>query len=233
MEPMTGGHGDDYYYQLTSFIRRYKGTRPLPKASPIATIDFTRGFDQWKAVRPEYLDDVGDAINRDHSAWNNVKTYVNRSARNDFALLRVARDRKFLYFYAQTAAPISPSTDPNWMQLLIRTEDATAPSWLGYQFIVNRQSPTSNKAVLEGSLGGWNWHVVDKVVIRVQGNELEVAIPRADLGLADLTKPFRIQFKWSDNMQHPGDPNSFTLDGDAAPNERFNYRYETAGPDGQ
>src|SRR5690606_20496289 len=29
-EPMKGGHGDNYYYQLASQIRRYKGVRPLP-----------------------------------------------------------------------------------------------------------------------------------------------------------------------------------------------------------
>ena len=32
IEPMKGGHGDNYYYQLAAFIRRYKGVRPVPPA---------------------------------------------------------------------------------------------------------------------------------------------------------------------------------------------------------
>ncbi len=29
-EPMSGGHTDNYYYQLAAWVRRFKGTRPLP-----------------------------------------------------------------------------------------------------------------------------------------------------------------------------------------------------------
>jgi hypothetical protein len=27
LEPMKGGHGDDYYYQFVGHVRRYKGAR--------------------------------------------------------------------------------------------------------------------------------------------------------------------------------------------------------------
>ena len=33
IEPMKGGHGDDYYYQLVSYVRRYKGVRQPPVAA--------------------------------------------------------------------------------------------------------------------------------------------------------------------------------------------------------
>ena len=36
IEPMPGGHGDDYYYQLVANVRRYKGARPLPPVTPAA-----------------------------------------------------------------------------------------------------------------------------------------------------------------------------------------------------
>ena len=38
IEPMKGGHGDNYYYQLVTNIRRYKGARPVPvvPSRPIA-----------------------------------------------------------------------------------------------------------------------------------------------------------------------------------------------------
>ena len=49
-----------------------------------------------------------------------------------------------------------------------------------------------------------------------------VAIPRAALGLAAL--PDHIDFKWADNLQQTGEWSDFMLNGDAAPNDRFNYR---------
>ena len=30
IEPMQGGHGDNYYYQMVSYIRRYKGVPAAP-----------------------------------------------------------------------------------------------------------------------------------------------------------------------------------------------------------
>ena len=49
IEPMQGGHGDNYYYQMVSYIRRYKGARPLtPVTSQPIQIDGR--FDDWAAV---------------------------------------------------------------------------------------------------------------------------------------------------------------------------------------
>ena len=33
IEPMRGGHTDNYYYQLASWVRRFKGVRPPPAPS--------------------------------------------------------------------------------------------------------------------------------------------------------------------------------------------------------
>src|ERR1019366_3973509 len=44
IEPVKGGHGDDYYYQMIANIRRYKGVRPLPpvKRNRLASTDASR-----------------------------------------------------------------------------------------------------------------------------------------------------------------------------------------------
>jgi hypothetical protein len=57
---------------------------------------------------------------------------------------------------------------------------------------------------------------------RATGNELELAVPRDLLGVKH--PPATIDFKWADNIQQTGDWSDFTLNGDAAPNDRFNYR---------
>src|SRR5579871_5291907 len=226
IEPMRGGHGDDYYYQLVSFIRRFKGVRKPPLAGPMQTIRMEGDFSDWARVTPEYRDDIGDTAWRDHSGWNNVAHYVNRSGRNDFVLMKVARDRENLYFYVRTRDPITPHTDPNWMQLFLKTSAHPRASWEGYDFVVNRLGPNVSTGVLEISTGGWNWQERGRVRYRVQGNEMELAIRRVDLGLTDTSRPLHIEFKWADNIQRPGDIMEFTLNGDAAPNGRFNYRYD-------
>ena len=47
IEPMRGGHGDDYYYQFVSHVRRYKGARPLP-ALESRPITMDGHFDDWR-----------------------------------------------------------------------------------------------------------------------------------------------------------------------------------------
>lgn len=54
------------------------------------------------------------------------------------------------------------------------------------------------------------------------GNELEISVPRRAFGIDAL--PSAIDFKWADNIQQTGDWTDFTVNGDAAPNDRFNYR---------
>ena len=58
--------------------------------------------------------------------------------------------------------------------------------------------------------------------VRITGNEIELAIPRTVLGIADL--PAAIDLKWADNIQQTGDWSDFTLNGASAPNDRHNYR---------
>ena len=60
IEPMRGGFGDNYYWQTVANIRRYKGARPVPVASPAKTIALPGNFAQWADVKPVYLDDLHD-----------------------------------------------------------------------------------------------------------------------------------------------------------------------------
>lgn len=59
---------------------------------------------------------------------------------------------------------------------------------------------------------------------RASGNELQLVIPRAALGMAEGQAPLSIDFKW-DNIQQPGDILDFYTSGDVAPDGRFRFRY--------
>ncbi len=224
IEPMKGGHGDNYYWQLIANVRRYKGAPALPKASAPKTISIQGDFKQWHDVLPEFADASGDAAPRAFAGTGGL-AYTNNTGRNDFTLLKVARDAKKLYFYTRTAQAISSPKDPHWMWLFIDADQNAATGWCGYDFMVNRTADADGKFWLEKNLGGWQWQKVTPVEFRVQGNELQLAIPRAALGLAAGGSRVDFDFKWADNLQSPGDVMDFYVSGDVAPEGRFNYRY--------
>ena len=223
IEPMRGGHGDNYYWQLVANVRRYKGMPALPPVSGPKTISLARGFDQWRNVQPEFSAQAGETSPRDFAGAGGLH-YENYSARNEFATLKVARDKQNLYFYARTAAPIT-ARGTNWMWLLLDTDQNAATGWAGYDFMVNRQGSADGKSWLEKNRGGWNWEKVAPVKFRAAGNELQLAIPRRALGLKAGETKTAIDFKWADDLQHPGDVMDFYVSGSVAPSGRFNYRF--------
>jgi hypothetical protein len=225
IEPMKGGHGDNYYYQLVSFIRRYKGARTPPAASAPKTIDINGDFSQWTGVAPQFIDDINDTVHRDHAGFANAGRYVDTTGRNDLVLMQVAHDTANVYFYAQTRAPISPTSDPNWMTLFINSDCNATTGWHGYDFVINRKINDANHSILESTKSGWNWQPNGTVQFKVAGNQLMLAVPRLALGLADADKPLRLEFKWADNFKENDNIDAFTLYGDAAPPGRFNYLY--------
>lgn len=225
IEPMKGGHGDNYYWQLVSNVRRYKGAPPLPKASAPKTIRVPGDFNQWADVVPEFGDAVRDTDPREFVGVGGL-SYTNRTGRNDLVACKVSRDKQNVYFYARTRQPISDQHDPNWMWLLIDSDLNPATGWAGYDFIVNRAIDQDGSSWLEKHAGGWNWTKVAKVKIAVKATELQLTLPRRALAWPLKDNRAAFDFKWADNVQKPGDPMDFFLSGDAAPEGRFNYRYQ-------
>ena len=223
VEPVKGPLGDNYYYQLVDAIRRYKGVRTLP-AVPARTMPLNGSFEAWKTVEPEFRDAVGDAAHRDHPGYGKAGPYENATGRNDIVISKVCSDRDNVYFYVRTHDKLTPPTDPNWMMLFLDTDHDSKTGWLGYDFVVNRLSPKDGKAYIERNVtpGEYEWGTATAIAYEVLGNELQLTIPRAVLGIGP--GPATIDFKWADNCMQNYDWTDFTLNGDAAPDGRFNYR---------
>lgn len=221
-EPMKGGHGDNYYYQLASHVRRFKGVRAIP---PVLSrpISIDGRFDDWKEVQPEYRDTIGDPVHRDYRGWRPGTRYVNQTGRNDIVEAKVSFDEQNVYFYVRTREDLTPAHDPNWMLLLIDSDSNTQTGWLGYDRILNRKPPQNGTAVLEENVGGdYSWTAPRNVAMQIGGNEIELAVSRKALGITSDSAV--LDFKWADNIQQTGQWSDFALNGDAAPNDRFNYR---------
>jgi hypothetical protein len=224
IEPMKGGHGDNYYYQLAANVRRFKGTAPLPLAAEARSIAVELDFSQWKNVPQEYRDDIGDTADRDHDGAGGLH-YVNRTGRNDLVILKVASDSENLSFYAQTQSAITLPTDQNGMWLLIDADQNPRTGWEGYDYIVNRSLETVRLSWLEENTGGWNWKRVKTVPLRYEGNQLQLSVPLSALRLRQNASPLTIDFKWVDNSHRVGDIMDAYINGDVAPEGRFRFRY--------
>ena len=229
IEPMTGGHTDNYYYQMIDYIRRFKGVRQPELASPAKTISIDADFSEWDDVGPEFKDTVGDTVHRNHPGWGSAGTYVDTTGRNDIVASKVARDDDCVYLYVQTKDPLTSYTSPNWMLLFIDSDCDSTTGWHGYDYLVNQSVTSPTTTTLKKSTGGWNWQFVDEVSYRASANKMEIKIPRSDIGLG-TTPRILFDFHWADNIQKPDDIIEFAVSGDSAPNRRFNYRYVTSPP---
>ncbi|MHB9078622.1 MAG: hypothetical protein ACYC3X_14140 [Pirellulaceae bacterium] len=226
IEPMQGGHGDNYYYQFVNYVRRYKGVPAIEPVSP-KSISLDGQFDDWRAVSPEFPDTVGDPVHRNHVGWGAAGPYVNQTGRNDIVVAKVSYDQQYVYFYVRTREPLSPCTDPNWMLLFMDTDAQESTGWLGYDVVVNQTNDSVTTTTLQQNIAAKNeWHQPVAVQRRMAGNELELAIPRSALGCSERAPC--CDFKWADNILRTGEASDFTLHGDVAPNDRFNFRLRSA-----
>ena len=200
---MKGGWTDNYYMQMVQNIRRYKGVAPMPVHHGYQQIKLDGSLDEWQPDS-SFLDTRGDVIHRDHDGYGDHH-YTDNSGRNDITRCLVAVDKKNIYFAAETAEPLSPSTDPNWMLLLIDTDEDGE-----YEYLIQN-------SILTHSKGSWD------VDVAIGSNAVEIAVPRKLLG--KTRKKFSLRFKWADNPSNPNDIISLSTTGDTAPNRRFAYKF--------
>ena len=226
IQPMKGGFGDDYYYQMVSYIRRYKGCHPLPPVTQ-GTIKLHKPLSQWASVNPVFQNNVGLPVHRDYQGWGSglvLPVYKNNTGRNDMVAAKVCYDTKNVYFWVRTRKYITSWKDPNWMLLFINSTGNPHKGWLGYNYVIDRKVLNDHTAALQKNIGGqYKWKTVGQVQYRVQGDQMEVVVPRKMLDLAGKL-PSDIHFKWADNIQQTGKWSDFYLNGDCAPPFRFYYR---------
>lgn len=224
IEPMVGGHADNYYYQLVAKIREFKGARrPMPAVAQPIAIDGS--FTDWDKIAPEFRDSVGDPVHRDHRGWGAGIQYTNHTGRNDLRRAKISWDAQFLQFYVQANAPLTPATDSRWMILYIDSDANVATGWMGYDWVVNRFRGGGGQCSIEKNVGnGYRWERVGEGSMGMAGSELELQVRRSILW--PKARGSTVEFKWADNVQETGAWSDFTVNGDVAPNDRFNYRAE-------
>lgn len=225
IEPSKGALKDYYYYQLIANVRRFKGASDIDYAEKGVSIDIFGDLSQWDdPAILSYDHYTKNTYERNSRGWGRLK-YENYTMRNDIVNTKVTYDDDNIYFYVRTVDDLTPHTDPAWMRLFLDTQRATETSvdWEEFEYVINRRTPSDSVAYLERSKGGWDWEQVGEVRYSVNGNVLQIEVPREMLGFKN--KPLNFNFKWSDNMQEDGDIMDFYLNGDVAPGGRLCFAF--------
>lgn len=224
VQPMRDGYTDNYYMQMAQNIRRYKGARPIPELRGWNTMEMDGDFSDWDAVIVEYRDTIGDTFHRDYPGYGGLH-YRNDSGRNDIITCKVAVDEDHVYFYVEASETLSPHTDPNWMLLLIDADRNHDTGRHGYDLLINKKVIDENATALmihDSRSADGRWKVQTELRYACKGHALELAVPRALFPLNEGALSF--DFHWCDNPADLESPISFCVNGDSAPNRRFNYR---------
>ncbi len=223
IEPMKGGYTDNYFYQMCSIIRRFKGVLPADGASGSHKMDETDPavFEKWETVCPVYTDFKGDTSRRDHSDTTGNIRYVNDTGRNDTVESRITADGSNVYFFVRTAGDITPyKTSSNWMLLFIDSDNSKSTGWEGYDFLINYEVISDTATALCAYKDGV-WQEVGTAAYAVKGDRMTVTVPRSLLGLTG--EAVDINFHWLDNVTDIYDLGSWFTTGDSAPERRNDY----------
>ena len=220
---------DNYYLQLCSHIRQYRGVRrgdseKIAGKPVVAKMKVNGNLSQWAALKGEFRDDRGDVMHRNFINASGEKTLTNTSGRNDFLRSKVAEDKKNIYFYVQVAGGLSPlEAGGQWVSLLVNADGDYKTGWYGYDYLV---ATDADGRLALSAYADKSWRKTGNVKFKVSGAELQLAVSKKM-----MPADGHIDFKWVDNVdvRSTADVLDFYVDGDAAPNGRFNYRYHCAG----
>ncbi len=214
---------DNYYLQMVSNLRKYKGARPIPAPSAYKKIKLNGNLSQWEDVQPEYLDEPGDIYYT--SAKAQSEKCLKRKG-NDIVSCRVASDKNNVYFMSQvdadTMEQAEGAEDATFMTLLLNTDTAYTSGWEGYDYMVTKTEENYWLYRWEEKTSLWSKY--RKVNGEMGKNYIVYALRRKDI---NLRKGSDLDFKWVDNTPaFTTEILDFIVNGDAAPNGRFNYRFK-------
>jgi hypothetical protein len=220
IEPMKGGYKDAYYLQMAAFCRRFKGMkRPAVDTEYHTVTSSDPSF--WDNVPMTYVEPTGDVAPRDERAYDAVGRYKNYTGRNEFSVLKVANDFENVYFLAECSENIVLGEENGLVKLFLKTE-SDFPAWEGYNFAVKCTCAENGRATVEKCVsdGEFKWEKIAAAEMNIDGKRLYIKLPKSLIGIGQGA--FRLEFKWSDNMQE-NDVIDFYENGDAAPRGRMNY----------
>lgn len=210
IEPDSGVYGDNYYMQLIENVRKYKYSEAQHYRMPIIDMSSKSAWDNAKS----YPDFAGDAIERNYKGYDPRTVYTDTTNRNDIVNVKVATDKKHVYFRIECSEPITEyrDGDTGYMNVWINPDDSQ-----GYLYVINREYGKLSKRGKDGT-----YAAVSDVQIQKDGKVMTVTVKLSEIGV-DASDP-GFNFKVSDNVD-ASNPMNFYIQGDSAPIGRLSYTY--------
>jgi hypothetical protein len=231
-EYIQEGYGDNFYLQMISNIRRFKGI-PLSEGNRYVhvskTIDITGDLSQWDDIKNRYLNLSTDKIERDHYGYVNVKAYhyTQPAPKNFITDIKVTHDKENIYLLVNTKGKITDfdANSTNWMNLFIGVKGSKASSWEGFQYVVNRKPVSNTKTTLEkvAENGKYVFTESSRIDYVVKDNTMQIKIPRKDIGIKK--DDFTLYFKVADSIEKEDDIMDYYVSGDSVPMGRLVFTY--------
>lgn len=225
-EPMRNykgyGFGDNYYYQMCEYIRRYKGLDTLPVADHQTTVNIY-DVESWADIQLSYTDTLYDVALRNSRSYDLSYRYINNTGRNDFDYAKVSQDDKYLYFLVKCDNDIIVDNGTNWMNLFLDVDGDMTNGWGGYDFVLNRDRDSFAVKVERFVNNAWEFEAVGEALYAMDGQYMTVKLSKALVGVSGTLKDMK--FKWADNSVDNGDLMAFMDLGDTAPDNRFSFAY--------
>jgi ABC-type glycerol-3-phosphate transport system substrate-binding protein len=227
IEPMNGFHGDNYYYQMASYIRKFKGARPIPMGTGSKVINDLKDLSVWDSIGPEFYDTKNDIAHRDHPSVCGLFHYENQTGRNDIEYIKVSKEAGKTYFMIKCVDDIIVDMEgENWMNLFIDSDRYYGTGWNGYDYVINRSRDGKTMTVERFVNNDWKFEKAGTAEYALNGKTLVIEVDDSLIGLSDRDD---FDFKCADNSTITGEAMEFMDLGDAAPNGRFNFRYMKEG----
>ncbi len=221
IEPSRSSGLKDYaYFQTVMNIHNDNYAPAVHYEYPAITPDVTKDDAVW-ASAPTYRDFTGECADRSFKAMAGDTVYTDTTGRNDIDTVSILRDHAYLYFRISCAEDITAYTegDEGWMNLWLKTANADAELFCGYEYVINRAVSGNQSDILAA-----NGQSVGKADVYVYGKAMIVRIPLAAIGLDEQN--YQIEFKVTDNVQDmENDPLNLYSTGDAAPIGSLNFSY--------
>ena len=222
IEMMRGGYFDNYFMQLVSYVRKYKGTDETPVYPAVKSVgvEWRKSFDLSPAIYDCFLD--GDMHRRAEGQGGVI--YTNFTARNVMDRIGVMHDQDSITFTVRTKDQL---TDPlgagSWMKIFLNVDGGE-----GYQYVLNHHTRKDGTTTLGRVIGeGDDLTTVDVpdmlLHYEVRGDVMKISVPRAAIGLDH--DDFTLWFKVADSREKYCKVEDFYDKGDVAPLGRLNFVY--------
>lgn len=200
IEPMQGGYGDGYYFQLIEQVRKFKGIRSDEKVSLPASFDnlTTAGVSRKsQTFDGEICDD---------------------SLRNIIVRTEVEKVGENYIFTAVTKTSIDPDDRiGDWMRLLVNTKVPEV-----FEFCFNMRTVDDSRTVA-AIRKNEQWERIGLIGYQLSENRIRLTVPASMFGETQ-----KLYIKWVDSRKHCHTGDDFYLYGSAAPIGRLFYRVDLA-----